>query len=239
MTSYKMKKNHDFVFKINGTSSPIPFFTVIVTTYNRELLLKRALDSLVAQTEKDWEAVIVDDGSTDNTYELVLPYLDLYRHITYILIKHGGESWAKNEGIRASKGRFVTFLDSDDAYHSEHLSSRKEILMLNPGVCFLYGGVKIIGNMYVPDRFDQDMKINLNDCVIGGSFFIERNTLLGLKGFGDILMGPDADLFDRAKAVGVKIMVTDLPTYIYHHDTVDSITNKMFYSEKEVISSHT
>jgi glycosyltransferase involved in cell wall biosynthesis len=52
-----------------------PFFSIIITTYNRAHLISRALDSLVSQTEKDWEAIIVDDESTDDTYSLVLPYL--------------------------------------------------------------------------------------------------------------------------------------------------------------------
>ena len=216
----------------NGKSSPLPFFSIVVTTYNRELLLKRALESLVAQVEMDWEAVIVDDESTDNTYSQVLPYLNEHRNFKYLQMVHGGESRAKNEGILASKGRFVTFLDSDDEYHPEHLASRKEILLLNPEVSFLYGGVKIIGNMFVPDRTDRNRIISLYDCVIGGSFFIERNTLIEMKGFGDILLGPDADLFERAKEAGVKMMKTDQPTYIYHHDTVDSITNRMFYDDK-------
>jgi len=58
-------------------SASHPFFSVIIITYNRAYLLTRALDSLVSQTEKDWEAVIVDDGSTDETYSRILPYLNL------------------------------------------------------------------------------------------------------------------------------------------------------------------
>ena len=58
-----------------------PFFSVIITTYNRANLLIKALDSLICQTENDWEAIIVDDESKDNTYLKVLPYLQSNRSI--------------------------------------------------------------------------------------------------------------------------------------------------------------
>ena len=100
--------------------------------------------------------------------------------------------------------------------------------MQNPSTGFLYGGAKIIGNQYVPDRFNYARKINLNKCVIGGTFFIERNILISLNGFRNILVGTDADLFDLAKKTRIVMMETNLPTYIYHHETQDSITNKLY-----------
>lgn len=202
-----------------------PFFSVIITTYNRSHIIEMALNSLISQTEKNWEGLLIDDGSTDDTYERILPYLQANPNLKYRKIIHGGESKAKNEGIALSRGRFITFLDSDDEYESNHLKSRKALLISNPAVNFLHGGVKILGNSYVPDRFNPSVKIHLVDCVIGGTFLIERNTLNSLKGFKQILLGPDADLFDRAVNAGAEIMKTDLPTYIYHHYTEDSITN--------------
>ena len=139
---------------------------------------------------------------------------------------------SKNEGIRSSIGKFISFLDSDDEYQPTHLESRKAVLMQNPSIGFLYGGVKILGNQYVPDRFNYAKKISLNNCVIGGTFFIERNIIISLNGFRKILLGSDADLFDRAKKARILIVETNLPTYIYHHDTVDSITNKLYLDKQ-------
>lgn len=209
-----------------------PFFSIIITTYNRSNLIKRALNSLVSQTETDWEAIIIDDESHDDTYLQVLPYLRSHNNIRYFRIVHGGEATAKNEGIKLSCGRFITFLDSDDEYNSIHLNSRKSILIQNPEVRFLYGGAIVLGNQFVPDRIDPTKKIELANCVIGGTFFIERNSIKSLNGFKQILLGPDADLFDRAKVARIAMMETKLPTYIYHHDTADSITNKMYYDEQ-------
>ena len=205
----------------------LPFFSVIIATYNRSELLKRAILSLIAQTEKDWEAVIVDDGGTDDTYSQILPFLNDNSKIRYLRKEHSGEALTKNEGIYATSGKYITFLDSDDEYNPDHLQSRKKILLENPSVQLLHGGLKIIGNQYVPDRFDNTKKIHLKDCVAGGSFFIERNTFNSLNGFNDIHIGTDADLFERANIAKIEIMKTDIQTYIYHHENQDSLTNNM------------
>lgn len=204
-----------------------PFFSIIITTYNRGHLLHTALDSLLAQTESDWEAIIVDDGSTDGTYSKIMSRVISDSRIKYLIKSHTGCALSKNEGVFASTGRFITFLDSDDEYDPDHLKSRKNILLNEPGVKFLHGGTTIIGNPFVPDRFDSGILIHLNDCEIGGTFFIERSTLVGLKGFRTIMLGEDADLFDRAKKSGIMIRKTMIPTYIYHHETEDSVTNNM------------
>ena len=211
-----------------------PFFSIIITTYNRANILKRALESMISQTEKDWEAIIVDDESVDDTYLQVLPYLRSTNKIKYLRKVHSGEAFSKNAGIYESSGKFISFLDSDDEYSPEHLQSRKAILMQNPSVRFLYGGVKIIGNQYVPDRFDYSQKIRLSECVIGGTFFIERGVLFLLKGFRNIELGTDADLFDRAKQLGIIFKETNLATYIYHHENEDSITNMLIKSNSEL-----
>ncbi|MEO6838849.1 MAG: glycosyltransferase family A protein [Ginsengibacter sp.] len=204
-----------------------PFFSIIVTTYNRSTLLKRALDSLVNQTEKDWEAIIVDDGSTDDTAFAVLPYLEIGRKIKYVQQENAGYSCAKNTGIFLSKGKFITFLDSDDEYSSTHLELRKDILLNNPQVEFLHGGVKVIGSQFVPDRFDFTKMIPLADCEIGGTFFIKREVAVSFNGFNKMPLGSDGDFFERINKAGVNNMKTQIPTYIYHRDNADSITNNL------------
>jgi glycosyltransferase involved in cell wall biosynthesis len=203
------------------------FFSVIITTFNRANLITRAIDSLISQSEKEWEAIIVDDGSTDDTYSRIVQYLKLYPEIKYISKPHQGLVAAKNTGLRAATGRFITFLDSDDEFDPVHLESRRVILEQNPSIRLLYGGVKIIGNPFVPDMFDTSKLINLNECIIGGTFVIERETVLSLNGFRDISYGEDSDFFDRAKSNDVPALEVHLPTYIYHHETDDSVTNRL------------
>jgi glycosyltransferase involved in cell wall biosynthesis len=233
------------IFPLNHPETTIPariqpFFSIIITTYNRADILGRALDSLSVQTEKDWEAIIIDDASSDNTYNQVQPYLKANAAFRYYRNTHSGEAMSKNRGINLSTGKFISFLDSDDEYNPEHLYSRRAILVQDPSIMFLYGGVSIIGNQYVPDRFDNNKIIHLSECVIGGTFFIERKTLIQLKGFRKITLGADADLYERAVQAGILMKETRLPTYIYHRENEDSITNMMIRqnSDLEVLSTN-
>lgn len=202
-----------------------PFFSVIIPTFNRKATISRAINSLLAQTETDWEAIVVDDGSTDDTYYELRPLLDQFGNIKYLKQKNRGAAGSKNTGIQHAKGLFLTFLDSDDEYERTHLASRKKIIIENPGLQFLSGGLKIIGSPFVPDRFDATQQIHIDKCEIGGTFFIEKQLLYSLKGFNDILLGEDSDLFDRVAGTGVAMIKTNLPTYIYHRDTEGSVTN--------------
>lgn len=202
-----------------------PYFSIIIPTFNRKEIITRAINSLISQTEKSWEAIIIDDGSEDNTYSCIFPYLEKDPRIQYIRQDNTGAALAKNRGIRSASGLFLTFLDSDDEYHNTHLETRKRILMKNPEVKFLYGGIKIVGNPFVPDRFDHQKKIHLDECVIGGTFFIERDLLISLNGFKNIVIGEDAELFDRLLMTNTITMETQSATYVYRHDRDDSVTN--------------
>jgi glycosyltransferase involved in cell wall biosynthesis len=212
-----------------------PFFSVIITTYNRAALLKRALNSLLAQTETDWEAIIIDDGSTDQTEFEVCAYRS--RQIKYFRQESHGASEAKNRGMYLSRGKFITFLDSDDEYHPTHLESRKQIL-INNQIDFLHGGVEVIGNQFVPDRYNYGRQIPLSECAIGGTFFIRKNVALLLKGFRDLPLGSDGDLLERADQKNISIAKTNLPTYIYHRENGNSITNNLAGCESFEIRSN-
>jgi glycosyltransferase involved in cell wall biosynthesis len=205
----------------------IQMFSVVITTYNRAKLVVRALESLLQQSEKDWEGIIVDDGSTDATHEKLLPYLQSEPRLKYLLKSHSGCAPSKNHGIEASSGKFITFLDSDDEYHPSHLESRKEFLLRNPGTRFLHGGVKVLGNQYVPDIYDPSRLINLKYCVIGGTYFIERDTLLSLGVFRDLSLGSDHDLYQRAWEKNIKMARIEEPTYIYHRENPNSVTRNI------------
>ena len=99
-----------------------PEFSVVIPTYNRGLILARCLDSLVRQTFKNFEVIISDDGSTDNTDEIV----DLFKDklcIQYLRNKHwGGAARPRNIGIKAARAGWICFLDSDDWWYPEKLS---------------------------------------------------------------------------------------------------------------------
>ena len=201
-----------------------PFFSIIITTYNRAAFLSRAINSLLSQSEKDWEAIIVDDGSTDNSIAVLKPYLT-HKKFSYIYQPNKGCVGAKNTGMNAAKGKYISFLDADDEYKPHHLSTRKWLLINNPGIDILHGGLQIIGNEFVPDMHHHNQPIPIMNCIVGGTFFVKPSWVQRLNGFSNIPMGHDADFFERAKKQGASILKTDTPTYIYHRDDENSMTN--------------
>jgi glycosyltransferase involved in cell wall biosynthesis len=97
-----------------------PLVSVIIPTFNRAWCLKEAIDSVLAQTYTHYELIVVDDGSTDKTKELLYQY----KGINAIYQENQGVSAARNKGIAASKGELVAFLDSDDLWKPEKLATQ-------------------------------------------------------------------------------------------------------------------
>lgn len=202
----------------------VPFFSVIICTYQRAHLIQRALESIVLQEERDWEAIIIDDGSTDDTESAVQKYIDGDARFRYFRNEHAGVAHSRNTGIGHSRGLFVTFLDSDDEYRADHLSSRREMLLSNTDVVLLHGGVEIIGDSMVRDRFDPEQWIHLDECVIGGTFVVRRDLFERVGAFSALQYGDDADFFERVANAGVIIARTDHPSYRYYRDSPDALT---------------
>lgn len=98
-----------------------PLFSIIIPTYNRAHILPKTIGSVLAQTFSDWELIIIDDGSTDNTKDVVIAFQD--KRIHYIFQKNAERSAARNNGIRNAKGLYICFLDSDDFYEVNHLET--------------------------------------------------------------------------------------------------------------------
>jgi len=98
-------------------------FSIIIPTYNRAVLLDRCLQSLVNQTYKDFEVIVCDDGSTDNTREITEKYADNL-HIQYIWAENwGGPARPRNKGIAKAQGDWICFLDSDDWWKPNKLEA--------------------------------------------------------------------------------------------------------------------
>lgn len=98
-----------------------PDISVIIPVYNRERSIRLCLDSLLNQEFSNFEIIVVDDGSSDATYDICKSYMDRDKRISVIKQDNGGPSIARNTGLSRAKGTYVTFLDSDDAYGCGHL----------------------------------------------------------------------------------------------------------------------
>ncbi len=202
----------------------IPFFSIVLCTYNRAHLLPRAINSVLAQVEQDWELVVVDDGSSDDTPSILQNYAANDSRIRYVWHDNMGLAKSRNAGIALARGLFVTFLDSDDEYLPEHLLSRRHILLDSPDVTFLHGGIEVVGDPYVIDRHPPHGRIHIDTCVVGGTFVVRRDVLNALGGFDIISYAEDSALFDRVMASrDILIAKSELPTYRYYRDTPDSL----------------
>lgn len=104
------------------------FMTICIPTFNRAYILGRAIESVISQTDPDWELLIVDDGSSDETCEIVEKYLS-DRRIFYLKKENGGKHSALNEGIKNAKGEYFLILDSDDFLSENCVGRMKEILL--------------------------------------------------------------------------------------------------------------
>lgn len=92
----------------------IPLVSVIVPVYNAEDFISECLDSLIRQTYKNLEIIIIDDGSTDATRQVILEYKERYKNIIYFHQKNEGCSSAKNKGLQFARGSYIQYLDADD-----------------------------------------------------------------------------------------------------------------------------
>jgi glycosyltransferase involved in cell wall biosynthesis len=109
----------------------MPRIAVIIPTYNRAALVTRAIESVLAQTYTNYELVVVDDGSEDNTLEIVKQYSGC----RYVRVEHSGlPSVVRNAGVRSTDTPYVAFLDSDDEWLPDKLAVQTEILESDPDV---------------------------------------------------------------------------------------------------------
>jgi glycosyltransferase involved in cell wall biosynthesis len=113
----------------------MPKVSVIIPSYNHGRYILQAIESVFSQTYDDYEIIVVDDGSTDNTEEAVKPY---WERIRYFYKEHGGDASARNFGTRKANGEYLVFLDADDLLMPKKLEIQATILDENPDIGFVY-----------------------------------------------------------------------------------------------------
>ncbi|MFQ5850235.1 MAG: glycosyltransferase family 2 protein [Candidatus Binatia bacterium] len=118
----------------------MPKISVIIPTYNHAKYLPEALDSILNQTYKAFEIIVVDDGSTDNTKEIVARYRDKIR---YAYQQNGKQAKARNTGITISSGEYIAFLDADDVWMPEMLELQVRLLDQNPGIGLVFADAEV------------------------------------------------------------------------------------------------
>jgi glycosyltransferase involved in cell wall biosynthesis len=119
-----------------------PFFSIVIPAYNRASYIGKTLQSVLNQSCKDFEVLVVDDGSADNTGEVVAAFHNPC--VKYFKKENGERGAARNYGVRQASGKYVTFLDSDDLLRINHLEQAKLFLEEHPGADIFHLGYDIV-----------------------------------------------------------------------------------------------
>ena len=153
-----------------------PTVSVIVPCFNSELTIRRALNSILSQTYKDLEVIVIDDCSTDDTWEIINSEIRGLSNFKLIRLKYNsGAGVARSEGMRHARGRYIAFLDADDRWHPNKLFRQMQIFEDEPDTLIVHTGYnildaepRIVGSYYPPSR--------LNGWVMHFSNFIATST---------------------------------------------------------------
>ena len=159
----------------------MPLVSVVMANYNGERFLQSALDSILAQTYRDFEFIIVDDGSTDGSKEIIAHYHQNDRRIRAAYLAHSGLVNALNYGCGLSEGCFIARHDSDDIAKPDRLEIQVAYMLANPAVALVGGGIecidttgKVLFIMNWPSRADSLHDYLLLDCYICQSTVLFR-----------------------------------------------------------------
>ena len=221
-----------------------PFLTVVIPVYNVEKYLNRCIESILLQEWKNYDILLVDDGSTDRSPQICDDYVKAYDFISVIHKENGGLSEARNTGISQAKGEYVYFPDSDDwlepdtfmalaevlesqkfdiiSFNREFVKGEEDAIVSEPEVTQVFEG---------KDAFVQMLKHSYitgfaNDKIYRKSLFIDNNILFPKGKYYEDL-GTNYKLFLSAK----KVYATNQKYYHYLIDNPDSITQS--WNEKK------
>lgn len=178
-------------------------FSIILPTYNRAYLVNKAIDSVLSQTYNDWELIIVDDGSTDNTKSIVEKYIDCNENrIKYIYQKNSERCAARNNGISKSNNKWICFLDSDDTYSQNHLEEMNLLINKNNQANGLYfSGLSLGKYDNSSHKYILDFETNLEFILLNNPGVpracVSKKILLEMPFNESINLGEDTELWTR------------------------------------------
>jgi len=238
---------------MNNTKQDSSFtVSVVIPAYNIGKLVARAIDSVLVQTHKADEIIVVDDGSTDDTASVIKSYGSKVR---YVYQDNLGLAGARNTGIRAARSEWVAFLDGDDEWLPDNLNLHLEILKRNPDIVwsagnfdnFLAGdyrrapyirpekGLKLLGGK---DYFNDFFDAYINDAAGNANTMVVKRRILHQAGLfrRELPFAEDTDLWFRIAMQWPKIGFVPQPVAVYHLQRPGSLMDfTQFAKRLEVI----
>ena len=198
--------------------------SVIMAIYNTPFqFVKRALDSALSQDFEDFEIIVVNDGSAKSLSLELLDYCMLHEDkISFIHAKNAGQSAAVNKAIQLAKGDFITFLDADDEYKPNHLSScLKEIDTADLLSSQTETIVSTLDDYYVPDKYDIHKNVHVDDCTLFGTLFGKKEVFRTIKFLGEY--AADSFFYDEVQKI-FRVKKSQIRTYVYYRNIESSIS---------------
>lgn len=200
-----------------------PRVTVVVPAFNAEGTIRRALDSLRAQTCRDFETLVVDDGSSDETAAIVAAE---YPEVRLILQDNAGVAHTRNRGAAEGRGELVSFLDADDEWTPTKLERQLAVLAERPDVdcCGTNGWVWVGGRRFLfnSPRRPRVINLELKDLIWGyhpvlASLMVRRAVFLDIGGYDPtMIFHEDQELIYRLAGTGHRVVELNEPLYIIH-----------------------
>ncbi len=205
--------------------------SIIMPAYNAEKYIGEAIQSVIAQTYNDWELIIVDDGSTDNTRDVIKSYTNQDSRIRYYYQVNGKQGRARNLGLSKAVGKFVGFLDADDLWIQDKLKRQVEILNenksltlicttglvlqdsgeLNSGTWQTFGGAILSSETALPLFLKYNYILNssviINRTLVAEELFFETDSA--------VQNAEDYDLWLRLLEMGSAFYFLNVPLTIY------------------------
>ncbi|WP_201352029.1 glycosyltransferase family 2 protein [Hydrogenimonas urashimensis] len=195
-----------------------PLVSVIIPTYNAARHLPDAIESILRQEYPNLEIIVVDDGSTDNTEEVLQPYRDL---ISYHRKENGGPASARNYGLRLARGEFIAFLDADDIWPDDKLARQLAHFRKHPDALIVLGRQRVD---YLPDArelaYGDDLVTEPQICQSMPVALVRREAFDKIGLFDEeLIYYEDWDWHLRAREKELKILAYDEVTNIHRrHD---------------------
>lgn len=201
-----------------------PLFSVVIPAYNRSGVVGNAIESVINQECDDFELIVIDDGSTDDTKEAVLKFRD--ERVRYIYQKNKGGAEARNNGIDKAAGKYIAFLDSDDIFRKSHLANALTVLDKDKYLC-VYTQVVVnrgeSGTFFLkPNRGIGDAE-HMSDYLLRDRGFVQTSTLIvpswlakRVRYDSHVKYGQDTDFAIRLYWHNAKFIMLDEPGAVWN-----------------------
>lgn len=201
--------------------------SVLLAVYDTDFhIVKRAIDSVLAQDFQDFELIVIDDGSHNDPQNQLLEYVKKHENkITYLRHRNCGQSKSINRGILNCNSEYITIIDADDEFKPNHLRAcLQEMRHADLIASTTETIVDHENDYYVPDKYDTSQVIHVDDCILFATLFGKKEVFTTTH-FQDVYAA-DAHFFESA-AQKYSVKKVDLRTYIYYRNMPNSVCSKI------------